>query len=151
MLNAAAAEFPRTDDHGGALGASPCDSAFSPHFQGMNATKTQSSSSNLTVTHVLAQLLERLEHSAAPVGAEQYRSVVEHLVNELHVISAGAELGALLDAHPAAAELYENLHYEVAGLCRSSLDAAMTAERLARDAIERAMRGELKGRTHGQG
>ncbi|APW38102.1 hypothetical protein RD110_13595 [Rhodoferax koreense] len=117
----------------------------------MNATKPQSSSSNLTVTHVLAQLLERLEHSEAPVGAEQYRSVVEHLVNEFHVIPSGAELGALLDAHPAAAELYENMHYDVAGLCRSSLDAATTAERLARDAIERAMRGEQKGKIHGQG
>ncbi len=118
----------------------------------MNATKPQSSSSlNLTVTHVLAQLLERLEHSATSVGAEQYRSVVEHLVNELHVIPSGAELGALLDAHPAAAEVYENLHYDVAGLCRSSLDAATTAERLARDAIERAMRDEQKGTIHGQG
>lgn len=117
----------------------------------MNATHNQSSSSNLTVTHVLAQLLERLEHSAAPVGAEQYRSVVEHLAHEFHLIPSSAELGALLDAHPAAAELYENLHYDVAGLCRSALDTATDAERLARDAITRAMRGDMKGNIHGQG
>lgn len=131
--------------------AASCIPALQPQLLCMNATNTQSSSSNLTVTHVLAELLERLEHSAAPVGAEQYRSVVEHLVNEFHLIPSGAELGALLDTHPAASELYENVHYDVAGLCRSSLDAAMNAERLARDAIERAMRGEQKGNIHGQG
>ena len=117
----------------------------------MNATQNQSSPSNLTVTHVLAQLLERLEHSTAKVGAEQYRSVVEHLAHEFHVIPSSVELGALLDAHPAAAELYENLHYDVAGLCRSSLETAIEAERQAREAINRAMRGELKGNIHGQG
>jgi len=105
---------------------------------------------DLTVTRVLAQLLDRLENSTKPVGAAQYRSVVNHLVNELHVIPHGAELGALLDAHPAAAELYENLYYDVAGLCRSSLDASLAAERLARDSIQRAMHGEPKGGLHGQ-
>jgi sirohydrochlorin ferrochelatase len=109
---------------------------------------------DLTVTRVLAQLLDRLENSTKPVGAAQYRSVVNHLVNELHVIPHGAELGALLDAHPAAAELYENLYYDVAGrelvLSRSSLDASLAAERLARDSIQRAMHGEPKGGLHGQ-
>jgi hypothetical protein len=46
----------------------------------------------------------------------------------------------VLGAHPAAAELYENLQYEHAGLCRSPLEAALNAELLAGAAIQRAMR-----------
>jgi len=116
----------------------------------MNAAQSHSLKTDLTVTHVLAALLERLEHSAAPVGAEQYRSVVRHLLDEFGDIESGAALGALLDTHPAAAELYENLNYQYAGLCRSSLDAALHAEREAKDAIDRAMQRPLKGPDHGQ-
>ncbi len=105
----------------------------------MNATPAYSHKTDLTVTHVLAELLERLERSGKPVGAEQYRSVVLHLVNEFGDVDSGAELGALLDTHPAAAELYENLHYQHAGLCRSGLDASLAAEQLAREALSRAM------------
>ena len=34
----------------------------------------------------------------------------------------------MLDASPVAAELYENLHYDKAGLARSPLDQAVAAE-----------------------
>ena len=105
----------------------------------MNATKPQSPKTDLTVTHVLAELLERLERSAEPVGAEQYRSVVLHLVNELGDVEPGTALRALLDTHPAAAELYENVNYQYAGLCRSALDASLAAERQAKEALHRAM------------
>ncbi len=105
----------------------------------MNATKPKSSKTNLTVTHVLAELLERLERSVEPVGPEQYRSVVLHLVNEFGDVEPGPDLRALLDAHPAAAELYENINYQYAGLCRSALDASLTAERQAKQAISHAM------------
>lgn len=105
----------------------------------MNDTKPLPSKVNLAVTHVLADLLERLEHSSVPVGAEQYRSVVLHLVNEFSDVPSGTALGALLDTYPAAAELYENINYEVAGLCRSSLDLSLAAERQAKAAIQRAM------------
>ncbi|ABE44277.1 hypothetical protein Bpro_2356 [Polaromonas sp. JS666] len=84
-------------------------------------------------------MLERLEHSAEPVGAEQYLSVVQHLVTELGEVEPGMALGALLDTHPAAAELYENVNYQYAGLCRSALDASLAAEREAKEAIHRAM------------
>ncbi len=77
---------------------------------------------------MLAQLLERLEHSTVPVGAEQYRSVVAHLVHEFEDVESGADLSRLLDAYPAAAEVYENLNYQHAGLCRSALDASLAAE-----------------------
>jgi hypothetical protein len=105
----------------------------------MNATKPHSLKTDLTVTHVLAELLERLERSAVPVGAEQYRSVVQHLVNELGEVAPGTALGALLDTHPAAAELYENVNYQYAGLCRSALDASLAAERQAKEVLDRAM------------
>lgn len=95
---------------------------------------------HLSVAYVLAQLLERLERSSVPVGAEQYQSVVRHLVDEFGTLPPAA-LPPLLDTHPAAAELYENLQYSNAGLCRSPLEAAMQAELRAREAIGRAMRG----------
>ncbi len=106
----------------------------------MNATNTHPLKTDLTVTHVLAELLERLEHSAVPVGAEQYRSVVLHLVDELGDVESGSALKALLDTHPAAAELYENVNYQYAGLCRSALDASLAAEQQAKEALARAMR-----------
>ena len=116
----------------------------------MNATKTPAPKTDLAVTHVLAQLLERLEHSAVPVGAEQYRSVVTHLVEEFRDVEPGAQLGQLLDAYPAAAEVYENLNYQHAGLCRSALDASLAAELAAKNAISRAMRLTQPGTTDGQ-
>jgi hypothetical protein len=117
----------------------------------MNVTKTPSSRTDLAVTHVLAQLLERLEHSAVPVGAEQYRSVVMHLVEEFREVEPGTGLGQLLDAYPAAAEVYENLNYQHAGLCRSALDTSLAAELAAKDAITRAMHRAEPDATHGQG
>jgi hypothetical protein len=105
----------------------------------MNATKPQPSKTSLTVTHVLAELLERLEHSEVPVGAEQYRSVVLHLINEFDDVEQGTALRAILDTHPAAAELYENVNYQYAGLCRSALDASLASEKQATEAIRRAM------------
>lgn len=106
----------------------------------MNAIKPYSRKTDLTVMHVLAELLERLERSAVPVGAEQYRSVVQHLVSELGEVEPGTALRALLDSHPAAAELYENVNYQHAGLCRSALDASLAAERQAKEVLDRAMR-----------
>lgn len=121
----------------------------------MNATNTLPShigppKTSLTVTHVLAQLLERLEHSNVPVDPVQYRSIVTHLVHELTEVSPGAGLRTLLDNHPAAAEVYENVNYAVAGLCRSPLDISLAAEQLAKEAIKSAMRQPTKGQVNGK-
>jgi hypothetical protein len=89
---------------------------------------------------LLARVLERLEHSAEAVDAEQYRSVVNHLSSELAVAPQDAGLQAVLQACPSAAELYENINYQHAGLCRASLDVAMAAEAAARTAIDKARR-----------
>lgn len=115
----------------------------------MNATKTTRANSNLTTVHVLAALLERLENSTIPVAAEQYRSVVLHLVGEFNEVSDPG-LAALLDAHPAAAQVYENVNYANAGLCRSPLETSLAAELQAKTAIERAMRPPKEGIPHGQ-
>ena len=85
----------------------------------------------------LAQLLERLENSAAPLSADQYRSVVRHLADELVNVDPGPELDAVLTSFPAAAELYENLRYKQAGLCRSPLERSLNTEQQARSVLAR--------------
>jgi hypothetical protein len=47
----------------------------------------------------------------------------------------------VLRAFPAAAELYENVQYAHAGLCRQPLEAALNAELLTRAAIARVRGG----------
>ena len=117
-----------------------CSSGKRPQLPGMSTNQLTPTRPHLSVAYVLAQLLERLEHSNVPVGAEQYQSVVKHLVDEFDTLPSAA-LSPLLDTHPAAAELYENLQYSNAGLCRSPLEAAMEAELRAREVIGRVMRG----------
>ena len=100
---------------------------------GMNTT----ASKNLVM---LARMLERLDRSTVAVDAQQYRGVVEHLTEVLRTVRNDAALEAVLSASPATAELYENLQYEHAGLCRSPLEAGLNAELAARAAIDAARR-----------
>ena len=86
----------------------------------------------------LVQVLRRMERSSVPVDPDQYRSVIEHLKTELRGHPRDAALESLLAAVPELAELYENLNYEHAGLCRSPLEAAVRAEQAARAAIAAA-------------
>ena len=85
---------------------------------------------------MLARMLERLDRSGQAVDPQQYRGVVEHLTEVLRFVPYDAALEAVLQASPATAELYENLQYQHAGLCRSPLDAALGAEIAARTVIE---------------
>ena len=85
---------------------------------------------------LLAQLLERLDASRQPVDARQYQLVAARLASLL--AEPGVDWQLLLEQSPAAAALYENLHYAEAGLCRSQLDTAMQAELTAREAIDAA-------------
>lgn len=89
---------------------------------------------------MLARMLERLDRSGEPVDPQQYRGVVEHLTEVLRQAPYDAALEAVLQASPATAELYENMHYQHAGLCRSPLETALNAEIAARDAIAAARR-----------
>lgn len=90
---------------------------------------------------LLARVLERLERSTQRVDADQYRSVVNRLASELAVAPRDAGLHAVLQACPFAAEIFENIHYQHAGLCRSSLNDGMAAERATRSIIGRARHG----------
>jgi len=107
----------------------------------MKTSHSTASRARLAVAVLLAQLLERLDRSAEPVGAQQYLSVVRHLKDEFDELGAENALSPLLDAFPSAAELYENLNYQHAGLCRSPLELSLDAELRARQVIERARRG----------
>ena len=104
----------------------------------MKTTHPTPSRADPTSTRVLAALLERLERSTAEVDAQQYRSVVRRLADALAQAEPGAALDAVLAAFPAPSQLYENLQYEHAGLCRSPLDPALAAEMQAREWISRA-------------
>lgn len=105
----------------------------------MNATTSSPLQAPLTVTHVLAALLERLAAGRVPVGAGQHRRVAPRLVNELGDAAPGKALGEPLDSHLAAAELYANVNYQHAGLCRSALDASLAAQQQAKQVLDQAM------------
>jgi hypothetical protein len=111
----------------------------------MNIATPRSAPASLTVILTLARLLERLERSPVPIGADQYRAVVQHLSQAIVDTPPGAPLQAVLDACPAAATLYENLNYDHAGLCRAPLEASMASELQARDAIAAARRSGTAG------
>jgi hypothetical protein len=90
----------------------------------------------------LAELLQRIESSAQPIGAAQYRRLVRHLAHLLDGLAPGPGLDALLANFPAAAALYENQRYAQAGLCRSPLETSLNTELEARKLIDRA-RGQV--------
>ena len=94
----------------------------------------------LTELAAMAVLLERLERQPRKASAQQYREVVQRVSRMLADAEPGTALDALLGAAPATAELYENLQYAHAGLCRSPLDASTAAEQEAAAAIARARR-----------
>jgi len=104
----------------------------------MKTTHPTPSRVDLTCTRVLAALLERLDRSTVVVDAQQYQSVVRRLADALEQAEPGADMDAVLTQFPAASDLYENLHYIQAGLCRSPLDPALAAEMQAREWITRA-------------
>jgi hypothetical protein len=104
------------------------------------STTTRHPASELAVAGLLAPLLQRLEDSRESVGADQYQSVVRHLGEQLKAHQDHPGLATLLDAYPAAAELYENLNYEQAGLCRSPLEFSLNAELQARAVLDKAAR-----------
>lgn len=97
-----------------------------------------SSVSQLPNLAVLARMLERVEHSGRPLDADQYRALVEHVTQAIESIPRDAAFDALLANFPASAEIYENLNYQHAGLCRSPLEPALAAEMAARRAIDAA-------------
>lgn len=94
----------------------------------------------LQVLAATAMLLERLDQLPRSASAAQYQSLVRHVEHLLEEADGEPSLQALLDGLPGLAELHENRHYAVAGLCRSPLAAAVSSERAAHDLIERIRR-----------
>jgi hypothetical protein len=93
----------------------------------------------------MAVMLERLEQLPRGATAEQYREVACRVQALLEAVEPSAELDRVLALLPATAELYENLHYATAGLCRSDLDAAARSEFATRNAL-RAITGHSAAR-----
>ena len=106
----------------------------------MNAHLSERQPAGPSAVLTLAHVLQYLENSPGRVDAVQYRSVVLHLIRELKSVKPDEMISAVLDSYPAAAELYENLQYQHAGLCRSALEPALNAELHAKDVIRKARR-----------
>lgn len=93
--------------------------------------------SNLETAIGLANVLERVERSTQPVNAEQYQLLVSRLKAALSEDLPMPALNAILVALPAAAEVYENMHYEQSGLSRSGLERSVSSELLAASVLRK--------------
>lgn len=108
----------------------PC---IAPNVQlgfAMSASNVRSFHVQIEKAFALARVLERVERGLEPVNADQYQVLVTKLRAALSDDLPEPALNAILGAFPAAAEVYENLHYQVSGLSRSSLDQSVQAEML---------------------
>lgn len=91
----------------------------------------------------LAALLERLEMQPSSASPRQYQQLAQQVAALLEQAEPDLYLDALLAVAPASAQIYENLRYEHAGLCREPLEAALNAEMAARAAINKARSAAL--------
>ena len=106
----------------------------------MNAPLTESLRTRLETLIALARLLERVEASPRAIGADQYRALIGQIKAALAPALPQQALEAILDAHPATAEIYENQHYPISGLSRSPLDRSVATEILASQLLQKAAR-----------
>jgi hypothetical protein len=111
----------------------------------MAGPSTEPLHTRLETLIALARLLERVEASPVAVGAAQYRALVRQIQSLLSAPLPGPALQAILKAHPATAEIYENLHYDTSGLSRSSLDRSVATELLATQLIHKVARAASGG------
>ena len=103
----------------------------------MSAPKLESVKTRLENVIALARLLERVERSPVAPDPDQYRALVHQLGESLDANLPEAALKAILGAYPAAAELYENLHYEKSGLMLSPLERSVETEMMTSQALHR--------------
>jgi hypothetical protein len=104
----------------------------------MSAIPQATLKSRLENVIALARLLERVENHPVDVSADQYQALVRQLKIALAQEMPDDALQAVLGAHPATAELYENEHYAQSGLSRSPLERSVSSEMLASQLIARA-------------
>ena len=88
----------------------------------------------------LVTVLQHFESGRLPFDAGQYHSIAKQVTTALQRNASSPALQAVLDASPIAAELYENLHYAQAGLARSPLEQAVSAELEATHLLARVRR-----------
>lgn len=110
--------------------------------------RTESVKSRLETVIALARLLERVERTPTNVSPEQYQALVRQIQLALSEDLPEDALDAVLSAHPASAEVYENLHYDQSGLSRSRLDRSVASEMEARQALARIARGAAGSSVH---
>ena len=106
----------------------------------MNAPQLETIKNRLETVIALSRLLERVEASAAKVSPDQYRTLVRQLTVALSQEIPEDAMRAVLGAHPAAAEVYENMHYAQSGLSRQTLERSVSSEMMASQAIAKAAR-----------
>ena len=106
----------------------------------MTAAQRESLKNRLENAIALARLLDRVERSGKPFGADQYRALVRQLGDALSQAMPDDALQAVLGAYPAAAEVYENLHYAVSGLSRAPLERSVGSELMTNQVLARAAR-----------
>ena len=111
----------------------------------MTAPRTESLQSRLETLIALARLLERVEASPIPIGADQYRALVGQLKAMLAAPLPDAPLQAILRAHPATGEIYENMNYEISGLSRSPLERSVATEMLATQLLHKIAQATPRG------
>jgi hypothetical protein len=111
----------------------------------MTAPRTESLHTRFETLIALARLLERVEANPVAVGADQYRALIVQIKAALAAPLPAAPLQAILRAHPATAEIYENMNYEVAGLSRSPLERSVATEMLASQLLDKIARDRSRG------
>ncbi len=104
----------------------------------MTAAQRDTLKTRLENVIALSRLLERVEASRIVIGADQYRALVRQLAVALQQDMPDDALQAVLGAHPAAAEIYENLHYAQSGLSCAALERSVNSELLAQQALAKA-------------
>jgi len=106
----------------------------------MSTPNFTSTRAKLETVIALARMLERAEQGLAQLSADEYRLIVHRLQAALSAEFPADALQAVLSAHPGAAEVYENMQYEHAGLSRASLERSIATETLTTQTLARIAR-----------
>ena len=115
----------------------------------MSSPQLDSIRTRLENAIALARLLERVDRSGTAPDPDQYLMLAQQLGRALVAELPPAALEAILSASPAAAEVYENLHYERSGLSRSPLERSVAAEMAASQVLHRIAANARGGQAAG--
>lgn len=103
----------------------------------MSSPSVDSIRASVHTVFSLAHTLEHIERGGGTVDAEGYRNVVSRLKEALAGPLPEVAREAVMRTYPSAAELYENMTYETAGLSRSPLERNVSTEVLATQVLAR--------------